>query len=103
LKYSIKRISPHSAGKISAAMMGSFSIIFWPFILFAEIAAKVSTQKAAFPPGFNIIFLLFPVFYAIAGYFMTAAMCVLYNFYSKHIGPLKIEMEIEQVEVPNSN
>ena len=99
LKYSIKRISPHTAGKISAAMMGSFAIVFWPIILFAEIAAEMSTQKPAIPAAFNLIFLFFPIFYAIAGYIMTVVMCSLYNFYSKYIGQIKIEMEIEQIDV----
>lgn len=97
MKYAIKKISPHSAGKISGAMLGCFSLIFWPIMFFVQMAAKATSPNVPFPPSFHIFLLLFPIIYGIMGYIMTAIMCLLYNFLSKFVGHLKIEMEVEQV------
>lgn len=98
MKYSIKRISPHSAGKLSAAIFGTFSLLFLPLFLIANLAAKASAQSEQIPSFFGWLFLLFPILYALMGYVMTAGMCTLYNIYSKFVGRLEIHMEVESIE-----
>jgi hypothetical protein len=94
MQYRIRRISPHSAGKISAVVSGCFSLLLWPIFLMAAVAGKSAGQNP-FPGIANLVFLILPVLYAVMGYVMTALACLLYNFLSKYVGPLVMEMDVE--------
>jgi hypothetical protein len=39
------------------------------------------------------LFLLAPVFYGIAGFFVTAAVCLLYNLVAKWVGGIEVTVE----------
>lgn len=98
MQYRIRRISPHSAGKISAVVSGCFSLLFWPFVLIAQFASKAAGAQNQLPAFFNMFFLILPLLYAVFGYVMTALMCVVYNFVSRYIGPLVLEMDTEPAD-----
>lgn len=92
--YQLKRISPHRAGLISGALFATFSLIFWPFILVAELTMNAAMKQGAFPPAAKWFFLALPFFYGIGSYLMTALMCILYNIYSKMLGGMQMTLEL---------
>lgn len=99
MKYRINRFSPHSAGKISGAIMGCTALLFWPFLLLAAMFGKAASPESAMPPLFMYAFMiLLPVFYAVMGYLMAALSCALYNLFSKYVGKLTLEMEAMPIE-----
>jgi len=94
MKVRLIEIAPHKAGLMFGALMATLSLLFWPFILIAEIAQKAQPNSNGFSGIVHALFLILPLFYGIFGYIMTVVMCIIHNFYAKKIGGIGLTFEL---------
>ena len=92
MKYKIERIHPHQAGKMGAALFAVLSLIFLPLSLFILHSAKSLGAQTAIPEMSPGLFLALPLFYGLLGYLFTVVACVLYNFFSRYIGAIQLDI-----------
>ncbi|MCZ8253667.1 MAG: hypothetical protein O9318_14455 [Hylemonella sp.] len=86
MKTRIESLSIHQNAKIFAILIALSSLVFvLPFMVFFSLSAP---EEAA-PPLYMAI--VFPVFYLVFGYLMTAIGCWVYNWIARHTGGLEFE------------
>lgn len=81
-----------------AAFYGLFALIFMPFIIFTIIGSLAGGNQngpsavVAIGSGLAMA-VLFPVFYAIMGFFFGAIGAWIYNLLARWIGGIQVEVE----------
>lgn len=86
----IKAFAVWKCAKIAAVVLTIFTGLFvWPIWIYSRVASAWF-HHGPHPP-FSV-FLVFPVFYGVCTFFMTAIMCWLYNVLSPRIGRIEIEL-----------
>ena len=76
----ITRFSVHRTSVTFALFYGVLGLIFWPAVL-------VSDQRQRW------FLLVLPMFFAVAGYLMIAAYCLLYNLVARWTGGIEFRVE----------
>ena len=91
MKKQLTHISPLKAGIVLGVLYGLLGLIFVPILLlWVVVGAKTGGAPAAFGGAFFAI--LFPVFYAIAGFIGGIIAAAVYNLVAKWTGGLEFEV-----------
>lgn len=92
MKKQLTHISPLRAGIVLGVLYGLLGLIFIPFfLLIAVFGAKSGGAPAAFGSVFFAI--LFPLFYAVAGFIGGIIAAAIYNLVAKWTGGIEFEVQ----------
>ena len=92
MKKQLTNISPLRAGIVLGVLYGLLGLVFVPFFLLVGIfGAKTGGTPAAFGSVFFAV--LFPVFYAIAGFIGGIIAAAIYNLVAKWTGGIEFEVQ----------
>jgi len=83
-------IAPLRAGVVLAVMYGFLGLIFVPFFLIMTLIGKASGAPGPALFG-SFLVVLFPIFYAIAGFIGGVVGAAIYNLIAKWTGGLEFE------------
>ena len=92
----ITRIAPLQLGKVLAVLYGCVSLIAVPFLILASVLGAKSGNG-----GIPIVLaLVFPIFYAIAGFIGGVIVAAIYNLIAGWTGG--VEFTVEDVPQPGN-
>lgn len=94
MRYKLKSLDPMGVGKVTGAIYGGMSLLIVPFVALAMVVGAFAKSKEA---GIAIVLalgliLVLPVVYGLMGFVMGALMAVVYNFVSRWIGGIVMEL-----------
>ena len=96
MRRQIRRLSPHQNGKVFGILsaVGSLVFVVPMFVIMLFVAPTVDQHgnPVTFP---KFLFFLFPIFYLVFGYVMTAIGCIIYNLLFRYIGGFEYEAKDE--------
>lgn len=89
----ITKINPLSLGKVVAIITGVIGLFFGAMgILFAGLYTIAPIEIMEIVP-MMAAFLMIPVIYAVFGFIAGSIVAIIFNFISKYIGGLELEIE----------
>lgn len=86
----ISRVSPGSAARVLAALMGVSGLAG---ALFIGIGGSLMAGEDGLPGASALMLVLLPILYTVMGGVSGALWAALYNFSATLVGPLEIELE----------